>query len=142
MSIEALRQFTGTEFYHRMAPFVGGRVSYHENHPMLWDQVKLQQEPKWEGALAAFGATHGAKSRDELERKLAAYGGNKVPAEDILAMAKGIGKDWKGDHVMKPKLELQHSDSSEHVAFTTFLAQHLKEYGACKLMHVQKETSF
>ena len=84
--------------------------------------------------------THGAKSSDELERKLAAHGGTKVPAEDILAMAKGIGKDWKGDHVMKPKLELQHSDSSEHVPFTTFLAQHLKEHGVVKLMHLQKET--
>jgi len=78
---------------------------------MIWDQVKLQQEPKWEGVLAAFGATRGAKSRDELEHKLAAHGGTKVLAKDILAMAKGIGKDWKGDHVMKPKLELQHSHS-------------------------------
>jgi len=127
-------------FYQRTAPHVGVRTPYHENHPMMWDQEKLQQEPKWEGALAAFGATHGAKSRDELERKLAAYGGTKVPAEDILAMAKGIGKDWKGDHVMKPKLELQHSDSSEHVPFTTFLAQYLKEYGVVKLMHLRKET--
>ena len=119
---------------------MGGKVPHTKNHPMIWDQTKLQQEPKWEGPLAAFGMTHGAKSCNELERNLAEDGGSKIPAKDILAMAKGIGMNWKGEHAPKPKLELQHSDSSEHVAFETFLAQHLKEYGACKLMHLQKET--
>jgi len=113
MLIEMLSQFTATGFFKQTAPFMGRRIPYTKNHPMIWDQVKLQQEPKWEGPLAAFGATHGAKSRDELERKMAEHGGTKTPAKDILAMAKGIGKDWKGDHVTKPKLELQHSDSSE-----------------------------
>ena len=128
------------EFFRQTAPFMGGRIPYTANNPMIWDQKKLQQEPKWEGPLAAFGATHAAKSRDKLERKMAEYGGTKIPAKDILAMAKGIGKDWKGDYVTKPKLELQHSDSSEHVAFETFLAQYLKEYGVWRLMYVQKET--
>jgi len=102
MSIEMLNQFTAVEFFRRTAPFMGGRIPCTENHPTIWDQVKLQQEPKWEGLLAAFGVTHGAKSPDELERKMAACGGTKIPAKDILAMAKRIGKDWKWDHVTKP----------------------------------------
>jgi len=133
-------QFTLAEFSKRTAPFMGAKVPYAENHPMIWDQTKLQQEPKWEGALAAFGMTHNASSRDELERNLALEGGSKVPAKDILAMAKGIGMNWRGEYSPKPELELQHSNSSEHVAFETFLAQHLKEHGVCKLMHLQKET--
>jgi len=59
---------------------------------------------------------------------------------DFMALAKGIGKDWKGNHVMEPKLEHQHSDSSERVPFKTFLAQHLKVHRLCKSMHMQKET--
>jgi len=126
MSIHMLNQFTSAEFSKRTALFMGGKVPYTKNHPMIWDQTKLLQEPKWEGALAAFGMTHNADSRDELERNLACKGGSKVPAKDILAMAKGIGMNWRGEYAPKPKLELQHSDSSEHVAFETFLAQYLK----------------
>ena len=33
---------------------------------------------------------------------MAECGGTKIPAKDILAMAKRIGKDWKWDHVTKP----------------------------------------
>ena len=124
MSLEMLSRFTGVEFFKQTAPFMGTRVPYNANFPLIWDQNKLQQEPKWEGTpLGAFGATHGATSRDELERKMAEYGGTRIPGKDVLALAKGIGKDWKGDYVTKPKLELQHYDSSEHVTFETFLAQ-------------------
>jgi len=85
-----------------MAPFMGGRVPYNANCPMIWDKNKLQQELKWDGTpLSAFGATQGTKSRDELERKMAECGRTKIPAKDILEMAKGIGKEWKGDHATK-----------------------------------------
>jgi len=141
MSIEMLTNFMGVEFFKQTAPFMGTRVPYNVNFPMIWDQNKLQQEPKWKGIpLGAFGATHGATNRDELERKMAEFGGTRKPGMDVLALANGIRKDWKGDCVTKPKLEYQHSDSLEHVPFETFLAQCLKEYGACKLMYVQKET--
>jgi len=71
---------------------------------------------------------------------MAECGGTSVQGKDVLAPTKAIEKDWKGDCVTKPKLELQHSDSSEHVPFETFLAQCLKECGVCKLMFVQKKT--
>jgi len=76
MSIEMLSNFAGVEFFKRTAPHMGTMIPHNANFPMIWDQNKLQQEPKWEGTpLSAFGATHGAVNQDKMERKMAEHGG-------------------------------------------------------------------
>jgi len=95
-----LRNFTDVEWYKMPAPFMGTRTAYNANFSKIWDQTNLQQEPKWKGtALGAFGATHGATNRDKLERKMTEYGGTRNLDMEVLVLAKGIGKDWKGDQV-------------------------------------------
>jgi len=138
MSIEMLNQFTAAEFFKQTAPLMGERIPHTENHPTIWDQVKLQQEPKWEGALAAFGATHGAKPR-QIGTQFGRGWWNEDPSQGCPSNGQRNRKGLEGEYAPKPKLELQHSDLSEHIPFGTFLAQCLKEYGVCKLMHLQKE---
>jgi len=71
---------------------------------------------------------------------MAESGGMRQPNMEVLALAKGVGKDWMGKHVTKPKLDIPHLGLLEHVPFETFLKQHLKECGVCKPMFLQKET--
>lgn len=73
--------------------------------------------------LGAFGATHVATNWDELTRKMTEFGGTRQPDMEVLASAKGIGKDWTEKFVIKPKLDVPHLGLSEHVPFETFLEQ-------------------
>jgi len=84
---------------------------------------------------------HGAACRDELERKMAAYGGTRKKDLEVLALVKGIGLDWVGNCVKEPKLEYPHSGSLEQVPFVGALKRYLIEYPVCKPVHIQKETT-
>ena len=95
--------FMQVTFYKRPAPYMGPRVEYEVNLPMIWDQTSLEQEPEWKGTIIAFGATHGTVDRDELTRELAKYGGTRKQNMEVLALAKGIGTDWTGKYVTHPK---------------------------------------
>jgi len=140
MMEEERNTFTNVTWYKRPEPYMTPREEYYKNFPKLWDQDELSQEPKWEGTIAAFGATHGAAHRDELERKMAAYGGIKKDKLEIIEMAKSVGMDWLGEYVEKPKLDCPHLGGSKHVPFVEILKRFMKEYPQCKPMYIQKET--
>jgi len=143
MMEEETNNFSKVNWYKRPAPYMNPRQEYYKNFPEVWNQEELSQEPKWEGSIPAFGATHSAAHRDELERKMAAYSGTKKENLEVLALAKGIGigMDWLGNYVEEPKLEYPHLGASENVSFVESMKRFLKEYPLCKPVYTQKETT-
>jgi len=140
MMEEEMNTFSEVTWYKRPVPYMSPRQEYYKNFPEVWNQDELSQEPKWEGSIAAFGATHGAAHRDELERKMAAYGGIKKEKLEVLEMAKSIGMDWLGNYLEEPKLECPHLGGSEHAPFVEIMKRFLKEYPQSKPVYIQKET--